>query len=381
MQRTIKRQAMRLVSAILMVHPAIDAAAAEPVHPGQLITAVTRTANPLPDAAENFTISYISTSFDGRNTVVYGRVALPKTPAPQNGYPVISWANGTTGFAPQCAPSLMSTYPDAYLNEWVKRGYAVLRTDYEGWGASGPRPVIHGRSNAAAVADIVTAAHHLTDKLSNDWIAVGHSEGGGAVLWAAALNKRPADKYPLKAAIAIAPIGPGILKFMDDAAGGAFVHQAAQPFISVTVLGAQVVDPSINLNDLVADPMMAQVAEARTKCLADLVKLPQLPKGQYLKAGDAYAKLARFVREQDASSLTLGVPALIIQAQDDKTTVTPDTTGQMIKSLCSRGASVTYKQYEGQGHSSVIGASREDALGFAEAAFAGRLPAGRCHQD
>ena len=93
--------------------------AQEPLHAGQLLTAEP-VADGLPDASQNFRISYASTSADGDEVVVFGRVALPKTPAPPGGYPVVSWGNGTTGVAPQCAPSLVAnaTY-DTYLNEWL----------------------------------------------------------------------------------------------------------------------------------------------------------------------------------------------------------------------------------------------------------------------
>jgi len=256
----------------------------------------------------------------------------------------------------------------------------VLRTDYEGWGADGPRPLLNGKSNANAIADIVSASHTLTDGLSDDWIVVGHSEGGGAALWTAGTKEQVAEKYNLKGAIAIAPTGPGVLKFMNSAKNGGSVPQAAQFFVGVTVLGAQASDPTIDLHALVADPMMPQVDAARTSC--NTGQLPQLQPGEYLKAGDAYDQVANFLTAQDPSALEMQVPVAIIQAERDQTTVTPETTQQMVGSLCGHGSdrSIQYTHYPAEDHRSVIGASQEDAFTYAAAAFAGTPPSGMCAQ-
>ncbi|SFP69667.1 alpha/beta hydrolase family protein [Amycolatopsis rubida] len=344
-------------------------------HPGQLLTAEPQ--GGLPDASQNLRISYVSTSYLGQNTVVYGRVSLPATPPPPGGYPVISWGEGATGVAPQCAPSLVgSASSDAYLDEWLKRGYAVVRTDYAGWGAAGPRPELNQKSNADAIVDIVTAAHSASDKLSNDWMAAGHSEGGGAALWTAGLSDHARAKYTLKGAIAIAPTGPGILKFIDDVINGKPISQLVQMLLAWTVAGAHVTDPTIDLHQLVTDHMMPQVDAAKASCKT--AQLPQLQPGQYLKSGKETDKLAAFLRRQDPSSLTMNVPVLIIQGDKDQTTVTPDTTQQMIRSLCDHGASIEYKSYQGENHGSVIGASRMDAFSFAASAFAGSAPKNSC---
>jgi pimeloyl-ACP methyl ester carboxylesterase len=324
----------------------------------------------LRDASKNVQISYISTSFNGQPVTVNGLIAFPKTAPPKGGYPVLSWGSGTTGFAPQCTPSAtVNPTRDAYLNEWLKRGYVVLQTDYEGWGGdTGHRPLLHGKSNASALTDIVTAAHHYSHQLSNQWIVVGHSEGGGAALWVAGLSDQVSEKYPLKGAIAIAPVGPGIKDFMDNALHGGVVH--AQPFLSVTVLAANVIDPTIDLEKLLKAPMKPQVEKARSACLAPLFELKQLQPGAYLNASTDYDKVVNFLKkDQDPSALRMKVPVSIIQGSEDETTVTPSTTSKMVSSLCSQGAAVEYHQYSGETHRSVIPASQEDAFDFAKRVF------------
>lgn len=334
------------------------------------------------EASKNVQISYTTTSFNGQPITVKGTIALPKMPTPKGGYPVISWGSGTTGFAPQCMPSASeNSTRDAYLNEWLKRGYAVLQTDYEGWGGeTGHRPLLDGPSNAAALTDIVTAAHRYSDQLSNEWIVVGHSEGGGAALWVAGLTQQAGGKYHLKGAIAIAPVGPGILKFMDNAVNGGVVH--AQPFLSVTVLGASIVDPSIDLDKLLKAPMKPQLEAAKTQCLAPLFKLKQLQSGEYLNAGTDYDKIAKFLKQrQDPSTQTMKVPVFIIQGTQDETTVTPVTTSKMVADFCSRGGVVKYQEYSGETHRSVIPASQTDAFDFASQVFSGQHSNNICISD
>ncbi len=351
------------------------------MRPGELLTAAPQTGFPaLPDAAENYLITYVSTSFNGRNTVVSGQVAIPKGTPPAGGFPVISYGAGTNGPSDNCAPSNGGSSPavNNYLNEWVKRGYAVLRTDYEGWGTPGGRPSGHGQSNANAIANIVVAAHALSSKLSPDWLVLGQSQGGGAAVWTAGLMQQAGGKYNLKGAIATAPTGPGIYQFVMDAANGVPVSRSAQAFISIVALAAELVDPTIELASLIADPMMPLVTAARTACDGALFGLPQLQPGQYYKPGPSFDAMVKFVRDQDPSSLTLKVPLFIAQAGNDQTTVTPPTTQAMVNSLCSRNASIFYKEYAGEGHGTVAMAAANDTYSFAAAALAGAAPNNAC---
>src|SRR5699024_796132 len=115
--------------------------------PGTLVTSrpLTNSAA-LPSAATNTLINYVSENGRGESIVVSGTVSVPKGPAPEGGWPVISWAHGTTGYADVCAPTLGvgGMAADDYLKEmnhfvdtWVAKGYVVVRTNYEGLGAAG----------------------------------------------------------------------------------------------------------------------------------------------------------------------------------------------------------------------------------------------------
>ena len=73
------------------------------------------------------------------------------------------------------------------LNLWVKRGWAVVKTDYEGLGTPGPHPYLAGASAARGTIDIVTAARHLHPGIGRRWAVMGHYQGGHAALFTASL--------------------------------------------------------------------------------------------------------------------------------------------------------------------------------------------------
>ena len=71
------------------------------------------------------------------------------------------------------------------LDSWVARGYAVVQTDYQGLGTPGGHPYVDGVSEANTVTDIVRAARDLDPSIGAEWVAIGHSQGGQAVLFTA----------------------------------------------------------------------------------------------------------------------------------------------------------------------------------------------------
>ena len=66
-------------------------------------------------------------------------------------------------------------------------------------------PYLIGVSEGRSVIDIVSAARGLSRKVGRRWVAVGHSQGGHAALWAAALGPRYAPGLRLRGAVPLAP--------------------------------------------------------------------------------------------------------------------------------------------------------------------------------
>src|SRR4051812_23881884 len=138
-------------------------------------------------AKANKLVLYRSVGLANKNVAVSGLVALPKGKAPKSGWPVITWAHGTTGMADQCAPTIAGQGDPALLNTWVKKGYAVVATDYDGLGTPGVHPYLNGNSEGHSILDVVRAARKLYPALGKRVVISGHSQGGQAALWAASL--------------------------------------------------------------------------------------------------------------------------------------------------------------------------------------------------
>jgi hypothetical protein len=102
--------------------------------------------------AQAWKIAYISSDVQGRKTISTGLVVAPVGQAPAGGRPVMTWAHGTTGAAQNCGPSQVldpvtplneyflvggnswTDYGIPAVEEFIKEGYVIVATDYQGLG-------------------------------------------------------------------------------------------------------------------------------------------------------------------------------------------------------------------------------------------------------
>ena len=158
--------------------------------PGSVVTATT-----MPFLSRNWEargleaarVVYRSTSGDdGRPTLVSGSVFVPKGKAPAGGWPVVSMGHGTLGVDISCGPSLSQNLFGAlmYVQELTSLGYAVAYADFQGLGMKGIHPYTDSRTAGLNMIDAVRALRKTFPDVSDRWVAVGHSQGGGAA-WAA----------------------------------------------------------------------------------------------------------------------------------------------------------------------------------------------------
>src|SRR5881398_3229289 len=59
----------------------------------------------LKPATGNTLVLYRSTDAAGKTDAVSGTITVPKGKAPKGGWPILTWAHGTTGIADSCAPT------------------------------------------------------------------------------------------------------------------------------------------------------------------------------------------------------------------------------------------------------------------------------------
>ena len=100
---------------------------------------------------------------------VSGAFFVPRGTPPENGWPVISLAHGTTGIGHDCGPSrqpdLMGYAP--MIQSFLADKYAVALTDYEGLGESGSHPYLEPRTAAFNTIDAVRAMRDISPTVSD----------------------------------------------------------------------------------------------------------------------------------------------------------------------------------------------------------------------
>lgn len=340
----------------------------------------------LPSAASNRLVTYTSQGVGGKKIKVSGTVSTPRGKAPRGGWPVISWAHGTTGTADLCAPS--ADTPDgpvhdyvsitaAYLDRWVSRGYAVVQTDYEGLGTPGGHPYMNGESAANTVVDIVHAARALDRRIGRDWFAIGHSQGGQAALYAAAAKPRT-GQLKLKGTVAVAPGGYGLSQTVDYIQSQLPGAEYALAFLPTLITGAEAADPAIVPEEMLTDAASDTLLKAgRTECTAKHRELAlTFPLDQVFRPGADLTPLTAYLRSQDPVDLDLRVPTQVVQGTADVLVGKP-TTDALVGELCERG-DIAYDVYAGADHRGVLSTSFEDSFAFVEDLRHGRTPRDTC---
>lgn len=151
--------------------------------------------------AQAWKIAYISSDISGRKTISTGLVVAPVGQAPAGGRPVMTWAHGTTGSAQNCGPSQVLD-PAAPLNEYflvggnswtdygipaveefIKEGYVLVATDYQGLGGGGRHQYSIAATNGMDTLNAARAAGSMKETGANKkTIVYGWSQGGGAVI-------------------------------------------------------------------------------------------------------------------------------------------------------------------------------------------------------
>lgn len=140
----------------------------------------------IPEGTTAYRFQYTSLGTSPHETVpVSGFIAFPKSDRTGGTlFRTVAWAHGTSGVWKGCAPSAM---PDLYeYGSWshlIRRGYAVIATDYAGLGTSSSG---HAYSRLSTHANdvfysVVAARKLFGGSLTSEWISVGHSQGGGTV--------------------------------------------------------------------------------------------------------------------------------------------------------------------------------------------------------
>jgi pimeloyl-ACP methyl ester carboxylesterase len=386
------------VALVLVLGWAIVSALAEPDAPPAFYTPPSRLPgapvgtvirseplDPLPDGAAVTRVLYLSSGVDGQPIAVSGIVVTPAGESPAGGWSVVAWAHGTTGIVPRCAPSLETDggtgkIPD--LEALLDAGHVVVATDYPGLGTPGIHPYLVGESEGRAVLDSIRAARSFLPDQTNDTVAIfGHSQGGHAALFAAALSPTYAPELNV---VGVAPMSPptalGELLERD-------IHEAQGIVLTAYAVESWArIYPDADPRDIVHVGVRGTTRRLAAQCatpdaLQELVDLPYVLelKGRFLSANpeDAPGWGNRLTENSPSLTEPITMPLLISQGTID-TLVRPDVTQSYVDAQCKAGAHVELDRYPGIGHFDIRPVAPPHILEWFAERFAGDEVGGDC---
>jgi pimeloyl-ACP methyl ester carboxylesterase len=341
----------------------------------------------LPSAARNELVLYRTTAVDGSDVAVSGMVAIPKGTAPRGGWPVVTWAHGTTGDGLQCAPS---RYPangsmyqylkvaDNVLDDFVAHGYAVVQTDYEGQGTPGVHPYLVGEAEGRDTIDIVRAARQLDPNIGTRYVVLGHSQGGHSAIFAASLGQAWAPELTLLGVVALAPasqLGPWIKslpKQSDSELGFGFAGLLIRAYASVY--------PDVRTEQLFVPAAAPFEEQLGRLCAGELFAQDSwggLIPAKVFAPGADLAPLLRRIAQNDPGAARIAVPALLVQGSADD--IVPAVATEVLDSqLCDSKTLLTFDEVEGANHINVIWRARTTVRDWVDDRFAGKPAASNC---
>jgi acetyl esterase/lipase len=274
-------------------------------------------------------VMYHSRDAEERDRKVTGTIFYPTDPAPPGGWPVISWAHGTSGMSSSCAPSRNGAATGSYGLRAV-----VVASDYVGLGPIGigeRHAYLSGKAEGYSVIDIVRAARRIPwVHAGRQWATVGVSQGGHASLFAGELARRYAPELDLKGVVAAAPgsnlteLFPGDTELVADV---------------VTVLGLYGMaedHPQVHPEDYVTPLTAEKVKVMDTGCLGEVgLAIASIPPDQVFTHNPRTTEPARSVAlANDPGHARTAAPILLVQGTAD-TTVVPARTEKLRGQLCA----------------------------------------------
>lgn len=371
--------------------------------------------------AQAWKIAYISSDAMERKTIATGLLIAPIGKAPAEGRPILAWAHGTTGSAQNCGPSQIID-PTAPLNEYflvdgnswtdygipnveafIKEGYVIVATDYQGLGGGGKHQYAVAQTNGRDVINSARAASSMKEiGAGKKTVVYGWSQGGGATIAAASLPEyqamqgTAADNLQYLGFVALAPEDVAVMlpNVPNDEAGAAKLMngftQANVPNVFLFahyvmgLWGTQAAFPSLKLSDVLTDEGVKAVDKlSENKCIHVLADTFNYAYGDNYKsllkpqASNSLAWVKAFI-EGSVKPVKPVAPVVIYWGTKD-TAVPPVMHELYQKQMCALGANVGRNQLPGeQTHFTTPGVAAPMYLEWVKDRIAGKPLANGC---
>jgi alpha-beta hydrolase superfamily lysophospholipase len=367
--------------------------------PGKLIWARRIQA---PKGAKAWKVLYRSTLHDGKAVAVSGLVVAPAGKPPKRGRRVVAWAHGTLGGARDCAPSIPSnparelasyyTYTSPYpldvgvpaLRRFLRAGYVVTATDYQGLGTPGVHQYVVGGTEANNVLDSVKAAKQIESTgAGNEVVVLGWSQGGGAAIFAgqsaAASYGRPLRVRGIAALAPAADIGP---EFAGQTPPGPVSPSSPSHDVVLAMnvfRGLAAAYPELTTTSVVAPPGRPALQALGVQCtihLADVIQELGTDPATMLER-PLPPDWQRRLDENTAGNETTVAPVLVMQGTAD-TVVNPNGSTQYVQRACRFGQPIDYSIYAGANHQTIPFVSQNEYVRWIADRFARKGAPSNC---
>lgn len=341
----------------------------------------------LPSAASNSLVLYRSTGASGGSVAVSGTVSIPKGEPARGGWPVIVWTHGTTGLAPACAPSRDTDGGPEHdyiavirtlLDSFVKKGYVIVASDYEGLGTPGDHPFLQGVPTGRNALDMLRAAKAIAPGIGKRYAVMGHSQGGQVDLFAAAQGPRYVPEFRLTGNVAFAP-GSHIAGRL-NAVMTSPKTELALPYVLYTLGSYAKTNKAIDLKRILTPQALSHMPNLFEGCMTHALSTgywsTAIAKDQFVAKPDVRAFL-KMARANEPGRVRIQAPTMIMQGTSD-ITVLPNDTDKVAKQLCLRGNRLDYRPVAGADHDGSMEKGGADALSWIDARFKGERAASNC---
>lgn len=339
-----------------------------------------------PGAAQNIRLLYSSTDgLDGETkTAVSGVLFLPEGTPPAGGWPLMSWTHGTVGIADICAPSWngRQKQDQDHLEFWLKQGYAVVASDYQGLGTPGTHPYLATRPAAYSNLDIIRAVQAADFPVSKKTVLFGQSQGAGAALATAAYSQEYAPEVDIVGVVAtgVPFFSPKALIALQESRP----PDRIDPLLGYNMLALSLVqrtNPEFKLVDYITDDVLPIAQSVQNICHKDVkakVVSAKLTYNSTFKKSPSEYLINAFAL-MGYPTLKLPVPTFIGTGEQDK-----DTPVRMqaafVTRACQAGSTIVSKLYPALDHRAVVPGSTSDTLPFVQSVFAGEMIEGNCRK-
>jgi len=343
----------------------------------------------LPGAARQMRILYTATdgvTGDG-HIVVSGALFVPRGRAPAGGWPLLAWAHGTVGVADACAPSWAgrSKRDVDYLGRWLKEGFAIVATDYQGLGVAGPHPYLATRPEAYSTLDSIRAVQSGEAELGVDLgepvVLIGQSQGGGAAFATAAFAPDYAPDIDIRGTVStgIPFLTPQLMTAVATANPDKVDPTIAYLlYIGLLAEQAPTKVPASSMFTAKAAPVLDQ---ARTACVVPVFNA--VTEAGLTRANTMTPRALEVIQGLAPSlaypTVKLAHPLFVGTGANDHD-VPPPMQKAVVDAACAAGTVVEAHVYPGLDHSGAVNGSLGDSVPFVRKVMAGRPVTSTCGQ-